>query len=190
MKYALLLWFCLASYAFAEQPYPPRISEIHLAKVHTATLPPALTGMLPGLQMFPDRGEKLPKSLTVCPVDLKGDGTTGFFVVSSNHYWVSGDQTIYFFAPSGQKFVALDHFANLYAGTISLGPHVNGYSQVILEEENPHFKHGIIRQLEQYRHGKYERVRLTYYRRGSAGKLQLIQESDLKKASYDGPEDP
>ena len=188
MKYTLFLWFCLVSCAGAEPPYPPRTGEIHLAKVRTATLPAALTELLPGRQMFPEQGEKLPRSLVVCPVDLKGDGASDFFVVSSNHYWVSGDQTIYVFAQKGTKFVEVNHFANLYGGGIFLGPRVNGYAQSILEEENPWFKHGFIRQLDQYRGGAYQTVRRTYYRRRSHGKLEFLQESDLKKMSYDGPE--
>ena len=190
MKYTLLLWLCLVSCAFAEQPYPPQITKVHLAKVRTATLPSALTEMLPGLQMFPDKGEKLPKSLLVCRVDLKGDGASDYFVVSSNHYWVSGDQLFYLFAQERQKFVEVDHFPNLYRGSIYLGPRVNGYSQVVLEQENPYFKHGVIRQLDRYQHGQYERVRHTYYQRGSGDKLDFIQEGDLKKSSYDGPENP
>ena len=173
MKWTLLALLLVASSAFAEQPWPRQVVPANFLEVSTSTLPAALRDAFLNIAEFTLDGDSLADTYQICRIDLNGDGTDEFIVMSPQSY--SGGPQMYVLQRRQHKFVLIA----TPAGRIYFAPRMNGYLQIVSQSRGgAGFS---MRSLERYQRGRYHLVRLTEYRlREFGGEFDFVQELDPK----------
>ncbi len=173
MKWRFLVLLLVMSSAYAEQPWPKQIASAKFAEASTSTLPVGLRDAMLHYDEFSQGTDKLAESYQICQIDLNGDGSQEYIIMSRQGY--SGGPQMYVFRRRQKRFDCIADFA----GRIYFGSRRNGYLQIISQSRGGAGMS--TRSLYRYQDDRYHLVRLADYQlREFGGGFDFVQERDPK----------